>query len=146
MLRESTSFDVFYLDGTIKRFDILSITEKYPQFVQLLDRKLFEKAKLLGWSGISWNDELDIDAQTVYEKGLDVTCEYDSADITLARLGYKIKQKRLEQFMSQEELANKVGIDQSDLSKIEKGLLNPSVKIIDRIAHGLNSKIDISFE
>ena len=146
MFGESTSFDVVYLDGSVKRFDILSISDKYPQLIQLKDRSLFEKGKLLGWSGISWNDDLDIDVDTVYKHGIDVTDEYDSSEITLFVLGYKIKSKRLELFMSQEELASKAGIDQSDLSKIEKGLLNPSIKMIDRIAKGLNLKTEISFK
>ena len=48
--------------------------------------------------------------------------------------------------MSQEELAKKAGIDQSDLSKIERGTLNPSVKMLKKIAKGLGLKLKISFE
>ena len=48
--------------------------------------------------------------------------------------------------MSQEELAEKIGIDQSDLSKIEKGSANPSIKMLSRIANGLKSKASITIE
>ena len=48
--------------------------------------------------------------------------------------------------LSQEELADKVGIDQSDLSKIEKGIANPSVKMLARIVSGLSAKISINIE
>ena len=61
-------------------------------------------------------------------------------------IGNKIMELRKKNGMSQEELANKVGIDQSDLSKIEKGLANPSVKTINRIAKGLGIKTEISFQ
>ena len=72
--------------------------------------------------------------------------EYDYDEISLAILGYKIKDIRLGLFMSQEDLAKKTGIDQSDLSKIEKGLSNPSVKLINRIAKGLGTKAEILFK
>lgn len=143
VLKEGTTFDLYFLNGKVKRYDILWLANKFPQLNALKDRTLFEQGKLPGWGGVIWNDELDISSDTVYEEGIDVTSEYD--DISNAVLGYKIKLKRLEKRLSQEELAEKVGIDQSDLSKIEKGNANPSLKMISRIAKGLNSKayIDI---
>ena len=46
--------------------------------------------------------------------------------------------------MTQEELAKKIGIDQSDLSKIEKGAANPSLKTLSKIAKGLDSKLNFN--
>lgn len=146
VLREKTLFDVIFLDGVVKRYDILSLADKFPQLNQLKDRSLFEKGHILGWGGVIWNDELDVSVDTVYEDGIDVTNEYDYDEISLAILGYKIKDIRLGLFMSQEDLAKKTGIDQSDLSKIEKGLLNPSIKLINRIAKGLGTKVEILFK
>ena len=143
VLREKTLFDVWFLDSTVKRYDILSLSDKFPQLNQLKDRTLFKKGRMLGWSTVVWNDELDISVDTVYEDGIDVTNEYDYDEIYLAVLGYKIKDARLSIFMSQEDLAKKIGIDQSDLSKIEKGLANPTVKMLNRIAKGLNLKVNI---
>ena len=57
-----------------------------------------------------------------------------------------ILELRTKKRLSQEELAKKVGIDQSDLSKIEKGNANPSIKMLSRIASGLNSKASITIE
>ena len=122
VLKENTLFDLFFNDGSVKRYDILTLAKKFPQLNALKDRKLFLKGHLIG-GGVIWNDELDIGEETVYEDGIDLTNEYDDTDIYNIIIGYQIKQKRLEQFMSQEELAMKAGIDQSDLSKIEKGLL-----------------------
>ena len=141
VLKEGTTFDLYFLDGTVKRYDILRLAKKYPQLNALKDRNLFLKGKLPDWSGVEWNDELDIDSQSVYECGTDVT-----NDIDIVVIGYKIKLRRLELFMSQEDLANKVGIDQSDLSKIEKGNANPSLKTLLRISEGLDSNFLVTFE
>ena len=144
VLKEGTSFDLYFLDGIVKRYDILALAKKFPQLNALKDRELFLQGHLLGWGGVVWNDELDVSSETVFEDGVDVSQEYDDIDNVV--LGYKIKQKRIELHLSQEELAKKIGIDQSDLSKIEKGNANPSVKMLIRIANGLNSKAIINIE
>ena len=144
VLKEGTTFDVYYLDGVVKRYDILWLAKKFTQLNALKDRKLFLKGHLLGWSAVQWNDELDISTEDPYYDGIDVTDEYD--DIENAIIGYKIKQKRMELNLSQSELALKVGIDQSDLSKIEKGNANPSIKMIYKIVCGLDSKLTINIE
>ena len=146
ILKESTNFDLFFLDGSVKRYDILSLADKFPQLCVLKNRSLFLKGHLLGFSGVVWNDELDISAETVFDEGKDVTNEYDETDILNITIGYQIKEKRLQQEMSQEELAKKTGIDQSDLSKIERGTLNPSIKMLKKIAKGLGLKLKLSFE
>ncbi|MBR4495599.1 MAG: helix-turn-helix domain-containing protein [Acholeplasmatales bacterium] len=146
ILKENTIFDLFFYDGTVKRYDILSLSDKFPQLNDLNDRKLFLKGHLLGWGGVVWNDDLDVSSETVYDEGKDVTNEYDDTDILNIVIGYQIKEKRLQKEMSQEELAKKAGIDQSDLSKIERGVLNPSVKMLKKIAKGLGLKLKLSFE
>ena len=144
VLKEGTTFDVYYLDGIVKRYDILSLAKKFPQLNALKDRELFLKGRLLGWSVIQWNDELDVSTEDPYYDGIDVTNEYD--DVENVIVGYKIKRKRLELNLSQNELAAKVGIDQSDLSKIEKGNANPSIKMVYKIVCGLDSKLSVNIE
>lgn len=144
VLKEGTTFDLYFLDGVVKRYDILSLADKYPQLNALKDRNLFLQGKLLGWGGVVWNDELDISSETVFYEGTDISKEYDDIDTVI--IGYKIKQRRIELNLSQEELASRVGIDQSDLSKIEKGNANPSIKMLSRIAGGLETKAKIVFE
>ena len=141
VLKEGTTFDLYFLDGDVKRYNILSLAEKFPRLNALKDRKLFEQGKLLGWGGVIWNDELDVSSETVYKYGKDVSKEYDDIDNVV--LGYKIKVKRTMRLMTQEELAKKIGIDQSDLSKIEKGTANPSLKTLSKIAKGLNAKLSL---
>ena len=48
--------------------------------------------------------------------------------------------------MSQKELAAVTGIDQSDISKIERGTANPSVNTLARIAKALGCSLLISME
>ena len=141
VLKEGTTFDLYFLDGTVKRYDILSLSDKFPQLNALKDRKLFLQGKLPGWGGVIWNDDLDIGCETVYEEGMDVTDEYNDIDIVV--FGYKVKYRRLELDLSQSELATKIGIDQSDLSKVEKGLANPTYKMMKRIAKALECNLDI---
>ena len=144
VLKEGTTFDLYFNDCSVKRYDILMLADKFPQLYALEDRNLFLKGHLLGWSGVVWNDELDIDCDTVYDEGIDVTEEYD--DVILVALGYNIKQLRIEKNLTQEELAELIGMDQADLSKLEKGLANPSIKTLKRIAEGLHNKISISIQ
>ena len=80
----------------------------------------------------------------LYDEGIDVEDQYD--DVENVIIGYKIKEKRIDLNLSQEELAKKIGIDQSDLSKIEKGNANPSIKTIHKIITGLNSRISIKID
>ena len=46
--------------------------------------------------------------------------------------------------MTQKELSEITGIDQSDISKIERGIANPSVGTLYRIAAALDSELVIS--
>lgn len=144
ILKEGTMFDLYFENGKVKRYDIISLASKFPQINALKDRKLFLKGTLSGWSGVVWNDELDIDAESVYEYGVDVTNEYN--DIWLICLGYSIKKARLENNLTQEKAAQLIGIDQSDLSKIEKGLANPTVKMLKRISNALEKDFVVRIE
>ena len=141
VLKEGTTFDLYFSNGVVKRYDILFLADKFPQLNALKDRNLFLKGKLLGWSGVYWNDDLDVECDTVFQEGEDVSSEYD--DIENVTLGYKIKELRLNAGLSQVKLSEITGIDQSDLSKIEKGLANPSVKQLSRILSVFDQKLTI---
>ena len=47
--------------------------------------------------------------------------------------------------MTQKELAERTGINQADVSKLEKGTRNPSIAILKRIAEGLDMELYIQF-
>lgn len=142
-IKDGTTFDLAFLSGEVKRYDILSLADKFPQLLALKDRKLFKKGKLLGFGGVVWNDELDVSSDTVFEEGIDVTNEY--LDIEMYQLGYRLKDARLDKEMSQEELSRASGIQQADISRLEKGSGNPSAKTLKRLADALGLRLVISF-
>lgn len=47
--------------------------------------------------------------------------------------------------MTQEQLAEKTGIAQGDISKLENGNANPSVRTLQRLACGMGMKLEIKF-
>ena len=47
--------------------------------------------------------------------------------------------------MTQKELSEITGIDQSDISKIEKGNANPSLSTLKRLAAGMNTILKLEF-
>lgn len=52
---------------------------------------------------------------------------------------------RLEQNLTQKELAAKTGINQADISKLENGTKNPTLKLLKKLASGLGMELQISF-
>ncbi len=48
--------------------------------------------------------------------------------------------------MTQKEVSEKTGIIQAEISKLENGNANPSIKTLKKLAAGLNMRLVISFE
>ena len=48
--------------------------------------------------------------------------------------------------LTQKQLSELSGVAQSDISQIENGTLNPSLKILKRLAYAMNMTMEISFE
>jgi DNA-binding XRE family transcriptional regulator len=118
-----------------------ALFSKYPQLEALKDRTLFTSGKLLGPYGIVWNDDLDIEAETIYEDGETVREEKPAAFVMV---GNAVAAARARKGLSQKELSDLTGIDQSDLSKIERGIANPSINTLNRIAKALDARLLIS--
>ena len=47
---------------------------------------------------------------------------------------------------TQKQLSERTGIAQGDISKIEKGEANPSLKTLKRLASGMDMKLHLHFE
>lgn len=47
--------------------------------------------------------------------------------------------------LTQKELADRTGIAQADISKLENGNANPSLKTLQRLAQGMGMKLQLSF-
>ena len=52
---------------------------------------------------------------------------------------------REEQHLTQKELAEATGITQADISRLENGTANPSLKTLKRLAAGMGMKINLEF-
>lgn len=52
---------------------------------------------------------------------------------------------RISQNLTQKELAERTGIDQADISKLENGTRNPSLKLLKRLADGMGMTLKIEF-
>lgn len=52
---------------------------------------------------------------------------------------------RISQNMTQKELAEKTGIAQTEISKLENGTRNPSIKLLQRLADGMDMVLNITF-
>lgn len=139
--KEGTKLEVKFQTGEIKQYDMAVLFKKYPQLKALKDRKLFLSGKLMGAYGIIWNEDLDIEAETIYEEGKTIKVEDISPAMMVANT---IAEARDKSGLSQKELADLTGIDQSDISKIERGVGNPSVNTLDRIAKALGGRLNVS--
>lgn len=64
--------------------------------------------------------------------------EYDAIRAVIAA--------RLESHMTQKELAERTGIRQSNISRIESGASSPTIDTLARIAAGLGKKLKIEFQ
>lgn len=61
------------------------------------------------------------------------------------RLMMTVLKARSEQHMTQSELAARTGIRQSNISRIEKGQVVPSIATLSKIARGLGKDLEIRF-
>ena len=52
---------------------------------------------------------------------------------------------RISQNMTQKELAEKTGIAQTEISRLENGTRNPSIKLLQRLADGMGMVLNVSF-
>ena len=52
---------------------------------------------------------------------------------------------RMTQNMTQKELSEKTGIAQTEISRLENGNRNPSIRLLQRLADGMGMQLNISF-
>ena len=140
---DGTLLEVSFRDGKVIHCDMSALFSKYPKLEKLKDRALFLSGKLMGSYGIVWNDDLDIETETIYEEG--ELIRIDRPSISL-EVGDVVMAARARKGITQKELSDITGIDQSDISKIERGVSNPSVSTLSRIADALDSKLVIMME
>lgn len=133
-------------DGKVVSYDIRDFSEELPILKKLEENpSLFENGrKAPGGCGVIFNDEIDIACEELYENGR-FWFWLPVRDIKM-RVGNMLSYKRDEVGMTQEQLANKTGISQPLINKIEEGIANPSIKTLERLAEGLGLKLELIFK
>lgn len=77
-------------------------------------------------------------------KDPEVKKEYDALDPEFQLVREMIK-ARHEAGLTQQELAERTGIQQANISRIENGNGNPSLATLTKIANGMGKKLIITF-
>lgn len=109
--------------------------------------------QLLGWSfdlywGLKGNLKEDIRLingdlyHDGYEMMLYIVLEPKRSE-ERKRIGEKIKELRKKRNIDAKTLASRIGIDASNLSRIEQGHYSVGLDILSKIASALNAKVDI---
>ncbi len=70
--------------------------------------------------------------------------EYDKLQPEFAVIRAVIE-ARMKKELTQKELARKMGTKQSVISRLESGRANPSLAFLKRLAHALNTRLEIRF-
>ncbi len=70
--------------------------------------------------------------------------EYDRLEPEFAIIRAMIDARR-ESGMTQKELSERTGIAQGDISKLENGNANPSLRTLQRLAEGMGMQLKVEF-
>lgn len=77
-------------------------------------------------------------------KNPEVKAEYDALEPEFAIM-QALMDARREAGLTQQQLAELTGIAQADISRLERGEGNPSLRTLQRLAKGLGRQIQIDF-
>ena len=140
---DDVKLELTYQDGKVIRYDMSVMFSKYPQLEELRkDRELFVRGYLdPGGYGIIWNDELDFDAASIYEDGEVVGQEETTIN---QQIGTLLLKTREEIGVTQTELSRLSHVDQGDISKIERGVGNPTIAKINKLFAALGKSISLT--
>ncbi len=143
------SFDQNYIitaefqTGEIKNYDLKKLFDKYPVFLKLVENpSLYYNGKIApGGCGIIFSDEIDIATEELYLNS--TLLKVKNIDDINIRIANMVSKAREEKKMTQTELSKITGIHQAEISKIERGIGNPSIKTLQRIAKGLGLNLEL---
>ena len=142
---EGVKVEITFQDGKIIRYDMSEMFSKYPQLRELeTNRRLFESGHLdPGGYGVIWNDDLDFDAMSIYEDGNVVGTEETTIN---QQIGILLAKTREQKNISQVELSKMSHIDQGDISKIERGIGNPTIAKLNKLFSALGKSMYLKLQ
>lgn len=141
--QEDYNITVAFSDGKIVSYDIKPMFSVVPAFrVLKTNPNLFQRVTVDNKGAvISWNENLNLDAQNIWENG--VLVEHNKKPKIKHLIAYSMQLARMNLGLTQKELSEKTGICQADISKLERGLGNPSLSTLERLADGLGMNLYI---
>lgn len=74
----------------------------------------------------------------------DFKAEWDAQEVE-REIMREIVEARINEGLSQQELANKCGMKPANLCRLENGNGNPSIATLNKIARGLGRKLEVNF-
>lgn len=77
-------------------------------------------------------------------KNPELAKEYDALEPEFAIIQALIDARK-ESGLTQKQLADKTGITQADISRLENGSANPSLRTIQRLAAGMGMRVRLEF-
>ncbi len=77
-------------------------------------------------------------------KNPNVKAEYEALEPEFQVIRAMIEARKSMQ-LTQQQLADRTGIDRADISKLENGNANPSLKMLKRLANGMGMAVKIDF-
>ncbi|MGN1154897.1 MAG: helix-turn-helix domain-containing protein [Agathobacter sp.] len=134
---------VAFSDGKVVLYDVKPLFSLIPPFRNLqAEPELFKSVKVdADGTMVFWNDSLALDAKEIWANG--TLIEYTKKPSVNRILAYRIQLARLALGMTQKELSEKTGICQADISKLERGMGNPSIATLTRLAEGLDMELSV---
>ena len=140
---EDVTLEMTFQDGKVIRYDMSKMFNKYPQLEEFRrNRELFINGRLdVGGYAVIWNDDLDFDATSIYDDGELV----DIIETPLnQQIGFLLAKTRDDMHVTQVELSKMSHIDQGDISKIERGIGNPTLAKINKLFKALGKSISLT--
>lgn len=129
----------FYLDKKI------ILTNGFVKKVKKHKSQKFKKQKdieIILWKGLKMKTFDNYLKEQLEDKEFKNEYNNIQPDIDIIRA---MVYARTSQNLTQKQLSEKTGIDQSDISKLENGTRNPSINLLKRLADGLGMDLKIEF-
>jgi|SRR3989344_5723852 len=99
------------------------------------------KINIQSRNGLEFVDFDEMERQALKDK--DFKKEYDALEFEYQVIRAMIK-KRLDKKLSQRDLAQVTGMNQSAIARLESGNSSPTLSVVSRILAGLGAKVNIS--
>ena len=133
--------EVAFQNGSVRELDVRYLSF-YSDILQELavNPVLFARAEIDPEGlGLNWAGGYRLDAETIYKTGIGMEKPGNNDLNHLIAYQYRLARKKAH--MTQIDLSRKTGIYQADISKIERGIGNPSLLTLKRLADGLGMDI-----